>query len=205
MCCWCCQSGPITARCWLAQTGYAPGQAVLFNGHVDNKSRSPLVATRLELVEKSRFTAQGKHKEHTRTVLEKERRQSADVDCAVWDRVPLLVPPLAPSRLNHCSLIDVSYELLFIVDPGTFSFNLTLPMEILIGSVPLRSGFDQLAAPTAPMPPFRIELYPDLPIFQSRPGHFAGDLKEAGDSMYLNVGFDTKFAPQYLCYGQPQS
>lgn len=41
-----------------------------------------------------------------------ERRQSADVDCAVWDRVPLLVPPLAPSRLNHCSLIDVSYELL---------------------------------------------------------------------------------------------
>lgn len=54
VCCWCCQSGPITARCWLAQTGYAPGQAVLFNGHVDNKSRSPLVATRLELVEVGR-------------------------------------------------------------------------------------------------------------------------------------------------------
>jgi len=30
---------------------------------------------------------------------------------------------------------------------------------------------------------------------------FSGNLKERGDSEYLNIGFDTLFIPQYINYG----
>ena len=75
----------------------------------------------------------------------------------------------------------------FVVDPGAFSFNLTVPMEILIGTVPLQESFSTFPQandfqPSAPVtdfgpspvpgyppvggggfvPPFRLAEYPDL-------------------------------------------
>jgi hypothetical protein len=73
------------------------------------------------------------------------------------------------------------------VDPGAFSFNLTVPMEIIIGTVPLQESFSTFPQandfqPSAPVtdfgpstvpgyppvggggfvPPFRLAEYPDL-------------------------------------------
>ena len=35
-CCW--ESGPITAKCWIEQSDYVPGQTLHFNGDVENRS-----------------------------------------------------------------------------------------------------------------------------------------------------------------------
>ena len=53
ICCWCCQSGPITAYVWIEKSGYVSGEPILFCGQVENHSRSRLLSTSVQLVEAS--------------------------------------------------------------------------------------------------------------------------------------------------------
>ena len=48
---WCCKSGPITAKTWINQVGFAPGQTLYFNAQVENTSRKQMRASRVQLVE----------------------------------------------------------------------------------------------------------------------------------------------------------
>ena len=46
-----------------------------------------------------------------------------------WNAVPMLVPPLPPSRLNFCNIIDVSYVLevyTYQISVVSFSYGLFL-------------------------------------------------------------------------------
>lgn len=51
ICCCCCSSGPISARCWMTQSGYIPGQTVYFNGEVENRSGKMMDSSTVRLVE----------------------------------------------------------------------------------------------------------------------------------------------------------
>jgi len=51
--CWCCKSGPITAKAWLSQTGHVPGQTLYFNAEVENLSGKKMRGSRVQLVEVS--------------------------------------------------------------------------------------------------------------------------------------------------------
>lgn len=59
------------------------------------------------------FKAQGKQKEDERVITEITRtQQSPDRDILdVWNNIPIVVPPLAPSDLQYCSIIDLRYFL----------------------------------------------------------------------------------------------
>nr|CAG4641027.1 EOG090X09LQ [Eulimnadia texana] len=111
ICCLCCRSGPITARAWLDHTGFVPGETLFFCGEVDNQSGKRLEATKLRLVEKSVFKAKEKKRSEERTVHEVTRGSVDDNNSDIWDHVPLIIPPLAPSDLPGCNIISVSYIL----------------------------------------------------------------------------------------------
>ncbi|KAK4019586.1 arrestin domain-containing protein 3 [Daphnia magna] len=220
VCCLCCQSGPITAIAWLPKSGYVPGETILFCGRVDNKSRSRLLQTSVRLVERTIFKAQGKQKEDERVIREITRsQQSADREnLELWNDIPIIVPPLAPSDLHHCSIIDLRYFLEFVIDPGTLSFNFKVPIEITIGTIPFKESFPtfqpQASAPSITdrnsansmantigfLPPFMLNEYPNLPPSTYESGMFGGNLREEGDTEHLNIGFDTLFKPIYISY-----
>lgn len=39
LCCWCCKSGPITGILRICRTGYVPGDSILFDFTIKNRSR----------------------------------------------------------------------------------------------------------------------------------------------------------------------
>ena len=47
----CCKSKPITARAWIDQIGYVPGEKILFNGRVDNPTGKTMRQSKVQLVE----------------------------------------------------------------------------------------------------------------------------------------------------------
>ncbi len=51
--CWCCKSGPITAKAWLSQTGHVPGQTLYLNAEIENLSRKKMRGSKVQLVEVS--------------------------------------------------------------------------------------------------------------------------------------------------------
>jgi len=77
---------------------------------------------------KTVFKAQGKQKTNERVIgeivrsINQQQQSSSSSNTAavaaaaleylqIWDNVPIVVPPLAPSDLHLCSIIDLSYVL----------------------------------------------------------------------------------------------
>ena len=126
-------SKPIEGKVWIDRVGYVPGESIIVSGHVVNKTGKRMRATKIRLVEvhlllsvwfvwtvKSIpllllsfqivvFRAQCQTHVNSRTIAEissGEFGQSYN-----WDRVPIHVPPVAPSGLPHCSIINVAYRI----------------------------------------------------------------------------------------------
>ena len=89
--------------------------------------------------QRSKFKAQGKQKESERVIGEIIRRQTSEVESDVWDHVPIALPPLAPSRLENCSLIDISYVLEVRYPPHVRANSLDGTLKRLIEA--LRNAF----------------------------------------------------------------
>lgn len=105
----------------------------------------------------------GKTQSRERVIREFARGQFNDAE--FWENYPISVPPVVASELRFCRIIDVDYRIVvsfsrqrlflkkgsgeiwfnlnfqFTVDPGPFSFNLSISPTILIGNVPFRSSF----------------------------------------------------------------
>ena len=105
----------------------------------------------------------GKTQSRERVIREFTRGQFNDAE--FWENYPISVPPVVASELRFCRIIDVDYRIVvsfsrqrlflkkgsdeiwfnlnfqFRVDPGPFSFNLSISHTILIGNVPFRSSF----------------------------------------------------------------
>ena len=66
----------------------------------------------IPVLQKTVFKAQGKQKENNRIVGDISRDKSEnDLNVETWDHVPIVVPSLTPSGLEHCTIIELSYAL----------------------------------------------------------------------------------------------
>eukprot|EP00088_Acartia_fossae_P019105 TRINITY_DN2109_c0_g1_i1.p1 TRINITY_DN2109_c0_g1~~TRINITY_DN2109_c0_g1_i1.p1 ORF type:complete len:432 (-),score=73.87 TRINITY_DN2109_c0_g1_i1:428-1576(-) len=159
-CCWCCKSGPLSVVIATDKQGYVPGEYLVFNAEVDNKSDKEMSDSQVELIETIAFKAGREKKVLTRTVAKMERGKVEPGDSDIWDRVPMLIPPLPPSFLGHgrpCGIIDLSYTLHFKVNPAGIGFSLKSQIPITIGSIPLRTMFNQIQPYGAFAPPGGIK------------------------------------------------
>ena len=50
MCCWCCKSDPIIATMSVDRRGYVPGEAIIFNSEIQNKSSRTMTKTKAKLM-----------------------------------------------------------------------------------------------------------------------------------------------------------
>jgi|ERR1712071_70934 len=199
----CCKSKPITARAWIDQIGYVPGEKILFNGRVDNPTGKTMRQSKVQLVEFAEYRAGG-HIHRTQRVISEQIRGEFG-ECDVWEQVPITIPPVAPSGLPFCNIISIAYRIQLVVDPRALSTNMVLPMNILIGNVPLRSNFAAFhqvpSAPALPLDHVNGDFtFSGLPPPSYENAMFGGDFRDEGDSKTANNGAAMLYNPRYITY-----
>ncbi|KAK6174917.1 hypothetical protein SNE40_013476 [Patella caerulea] len=156
MCCLCCKSGPISAVLKLDRLGYVPGEDIRIHGEISNHSRRKMTSSFAEV----RMTVQYHTPSKTKT-----KKKSLSKICHgpiqaggddIWNGEVLGIPPVPPSNLRGCDIIDITYTVTLNVDPSGAGMDLVVPIEIIIGTIPLRSVAQQYGVP-APMP---ASIYP---------------------------------------------
>ena len=140
LCCLCCASGPIVAKLSVLKGGYVPGEDIVFNASVYNKSSKKL-RMKAKLVQRVTLHATTKSKEWTRVVAEIPfHKEIGENSCDEWNNSVLTVPAVCGSSNGFCRIIHVSYVLVLECDPSGPSFDLEIAIPIQIGTIPLNNN-----------------------------------------------------------------
>ncbi|XP_061172552.1 arrestin domain-containing protein 17-like [Saccostrea echinata] len=145
ICCLCCKSGPILGTFKLNRVGYVPGESIYFEASAQNSSRRVCnVFADLEMVTKY-YAIRPKKRIYTETKLINriQHQDLAPGQSDVWSGDRFVIPPLAPSYLGGCSIIDIKYSIKLVIKPHGPSSKLHIPIEVIIGSIPLQSVIQQ--------------------------------------------------------------
>ncbi|GFN74123.1 hypothetical protein PoB_000062900 [Plakobranchus ocellatus] len=149
LCCLCCKSGPISASFHLDRQGYVPGEAIKLFAEISNGANRSMDKSYVELKMIVTFHATSKSRTVPRSVAVLTRPGIPGNSEDVWSGEELVIPPLPPSFLVGCSIIDIHYIVQLNVDPSGPALDLEIPLEVLIGTIPLTSVVQQFP----PMPP----------------------------------------------------
>ncbi|XP_077969933.1 arrestin domain-containing protein 3-like [Styela clava] len=232
LCCWCCTSGPIEAEFHTDRSGYVPGEYILINAAITNSSNSKVKYTSAQLMQNVTYHATTKTRNDSRVVNTITGPGVGKRATENWTNERLQIPPLPPSELLHCRIIDISYSVIFQAHLRTCAVDMRLYAPITIGTIPIRSlqmygnqppqpiGIEPLAVtPSAPpnesFPPNPLpnpeqatSAYPTPGTFNLPPPSYAsatggGAIIKDDDDGYT-MG-DTSFTPQYTYYDWNQS
>lgn len=112
-CCLCCGSQPLKVNVTLPARGYVPGQAMPVRVTVDNKSNVVVETIKLILRKIVTFRATTPRPDTKRdkiVVAEVSKGPVTAGDYSDYEQ-RLEIPPLPPSNLTNCSIIDLEYNL----------------------------------------------------------------------------------------------
>ncbi|XP_063357981.1 arrestin domain-containing protein 4 [Cydia amplana] len=154
----CVGGGSVACRVTLDRGGYVPGETIALSAALANRSRTTIRGTRATLTETIQYSAHGK-------VCAKEVRELAALTRGkvrpggtdTWRRELLYIPPLPPTNLRGCHLIQVQYDVFFIIEPKSLEKEVKLQLPILLGTYPLAAERDSAPPPIYPgtLPVFR--------------------------------------------------
>lgn len=112
-CCFCCRSGPLHAEVIIPAGGYVPGQTIPISADINNASNVKVDRLRVILRKCVVFKTNTPRRE-----LKKEKTTIAEIAVGpveVHSEQNYLqnieIPPLPPSNLINCGIIDLDYEL----------------------------------------------------------------------------------------------
>ncbi|XP_065942642.1 arrestin domain-containing protein 17 isoform X5 [Magallana gigas] len=142
LCCLCCRSGPISGTVSLNRSGYVPGEAIHFNAEIQNMT-SRVCGCYVKLNMTTIFHATTKSKTTTTEVARVVHQDVQPGETETWTGDRLMIPPLPPSFLVGCRIIDINYYLELTVDPSGPAIDLHVPVHVIIGTTPLRSVVQQ--------------------------------------------------------------
>lgn len=112
-CCFCCKSGPLAVNILIPVSGYVPGQNIPITAEVDNASN--INVDRLKIVLRKIVV----FKTNTpRRDMKKDKITISEISVGpveahgskTWQQ-SIEIPPLPPSNLINCGIIDLDYEL----------------------------------------------------------------------------------------------
>lgn len=112
-CCFCCKSGPLTVVANLPVTGYVSGQSIPIMAECDNASNVKVNSLKFELKKVIRFYTNTPRRETKRDKVTIASISVGPVEAHTtqsWQQ-KLDIPPLPPSNLVNCGLIDLDYDL----------------------------------------------------------------------------------------------
>ncbi|KAK6180275.1 hypothetical protein SNE40_012462 [Patella caerulea] len=212
LCCLCCKSGPISAVLRLGRLGYVPGEAIPITGEIINGSRQKIDNSFADIKMIVKYYATTKTKTEHKTVSKIYHGPIIPGDGDTWDGDLLPIPPLPPSGLRGCRIIDITYRLAINVDPSGIAFDLVVPINILIGCIPLQSVARQYGLPRPlSLPPTgsnEMRLQPTMPSAPSYmdipPPSYAEcvfgkvNIRDENDDEHTRGNMD--YAPAYTYY-----
>lgn len=112
-CCFCCKSGPLEADVMIPAGGYVPGQSIPITAEINNASNVKVDRLRVILRKTVVFKTN-----HPRRDMKKEKTTIAEISVGPVDEhnsksvtQNIEIPPLPPSNLINCGIIDLDYEL----------------------------------------------------------------------------------------------
>ncbi|KAF2358530.1 Arrestin-like N-terminal, partial [Trinorchestia longiramus] len=155
LCCWCCKNGPLSMVVRLNKSGYASGEPIVINAELNNKTKSTISGTKAKLIMEVTYKANGKFKCEERTLTKLSKGPIAKGAEDMWENEALLIPPLPPSPLPGCNIIDVCYKLQFLVSFKGASSDLKMTFPINLGTIPTVDSYPsapQVPEPSAPPP-----------------------------------------------------
>ncbi|XP_078317576.1 arrestin domain-containing protein 17-like [Crassostrea virginica] len=135
LCCWCCKSGPITGIIRTSKSWYVAGESTVFDFVIQNHSQRVCGVTAL-FVKETIYHAKGERKV---CVTEIDKSKYEDVmpgETYTWDEEEFEVPSVTPPCLEECKIITINHYLKLVIEPARPAFLLTVPLKIIIGSIP---------------------------------------------------------------------
>ncbi|XP_060600430.1 arrestin domain-containing protein 3-like isoform X2 [Ruditapes philippinarum] len=214
LCCLCCKSGPISAVFHVDRAGYVPGDTVFLNAEISNNSSRRMCASRVKLIMITSYHATTKTRTDFKCVASLSRGEIPPHGDDVWSGDQMIIPAIPPSYLVGCSIIDIRYILQLEVDPSGPAFDLEVPLEIIIGTIPLRQVVQRYYPQWQPPPaqPARAEpsappavTPPDLPPPSYAECVFGKVTIGEDDDDNEHMGGDKIFAPSYTYYDWSKS
>ncbi|CAD6242599.1 GSCOCG00009532001-RA-CDS [Cotesia congregata] len=152
-CCLCCGSPPLKVNIMMPVKGYVPGQAMMIRVNVENHSGIVVDTIKLILRKIVTFKANNPRFEtKTEKIMIAEVSKGPVEGNATSDyQQKLDIPPLPPSNLTNCGIIDLEYNLkIEACVAGWYHRNLKQNMLVFIGTIPLASYQNSVMPPTSP-------------------------------------------------------
>ncbi|EFN85199.1 Arrestin domain-containing protein 2 [Harpegnathos saltator] len=176
-CCFCCFNlGSIKVCITLPTTGFVPGQSIEATVNLENTSSVDVTQVCVKVERSLEFHAKTPyHSTKTdKAILKTEqiRRPFGQLSSFVSR---LHVPPIPPSQLEYCNIINQHYAVRITVHVSGMHCSISKTYPILIGTIPLRSvmpSYQQnVPQPTAPViqdndppPPMPMPMPMPMPI-----------------------------------------
>ncbi|CAL8118046.1 unnamed protein product [Orchesella dallaii] len=174
-----CRKGQLGFELRLKRSGYVSGEALDFSCEITNSSSTKVNHVKAMLVQNIIYFAQNRSRSQKKTVCELKGPAIECGDHEMWCPTSLTIPPMPPTRLGgNCRIIDVQYFLEVEMSISGLSTALSGELPIIIGTIPLRTTFEQLRhLPIHPLPqvqPQPISIGPQVPY--AVPGTSAASL-----------------------------
>ncbi|XP_031621450.1 arrestin domain-containing protein 17 [Contarinia nasturtii] len=224
-CCFCCKSGPLKAEVIIPCGGYVPGQSIPITADITNASNVKVERLRVILRKTVVFKTN-----HPRRDLKKEKTTISEISVGPveehssknWQQ-NIEIPPLPPSNLINCGIIDLDYELKIELNVSGAHRDLEGKLPITLGTIPLATTQlpnkdvpqqqptvpiqDPSQAPTQPVSPSSPgdavgwNLYPSIPPPSYGESEYRANIVDKNDSQHTRVsGGQNDFAPRYPVY-----
>lgn len=107
----CVGGGLVKCSVTLDRSGFVPGESISVSAYVSNGSKVTIKATKAALTETIEYLARGKvvHVERRElAVVARGKIRAGGID--KWHNESLYVPPLPPTNLVGCHLINIQYD-----------------------------------------------------------------------------------------------
>ncbi|XP_064616311.1 arrestin domain-containing protein 2-like [Liolophura sinensis] len=152
----CCfwRRGDVEVFVRLARNAYVPGESVLLDVDVHN-STDGRGHVSVDLVQFTTFHTRSGSKRWRHTIYTRPRTSFAPGETLELSQEPIPVPPLPPSGLPGCKLVDIIYTLR--VKVKVKGLECKIPINLTIGTIPLRSVF---GGPILTPPPYQQDPEP---------------------------------------------
>jgi len=127
--------GSVTARVYVLRGRHFPGDDIIVNAEIVNNTGNSIKSSKLILVQHLTFRADQKVKEVSQVLHKTKRGRFKKGE--LWDQVAVPIPAsIEPSHLPFCSIMDVSYSIQLIVNPGRLYKKLKVRLNVLIEKPP---------------------------------------------------------------------
>ncbi|XP_047506425.1 arrestin domain-containing protein 17 [Pieris napi] len=149
-CCFCCASPPLCVDIRAPVTGYCPGQVIPLTIDIENKSNVQvhLVKVFLRKVVTYRATSPSNVTKKSKDIILTIQEGPAPAGSTKHWNLNMEIPPIPPSNLVNCSIIDLDYDVKVECVVSGMHINLKDKKYITIGTVPLMGVG---ATPSAPV------------------------------------------------------